>query len=122
MVASNAHQFKGRENVLYLWGVLQGHGVMDTFLKHEFTRHPKFHPQLLDHLFKSTAPRAVVDELRAENSKLKLRIASLDSSLGELESRMSRFENKSNQRSNKTSPRKKKKGQATDDVDMEEIE
>ena len=122
VVASNAHQFKGRENVLYLWGVLQGHGVMDTFLKHEFTRHPKFHPQLLDHLFKSTAPRAVVDELRAENSKLKLRIASLDSSLGELESRMSRFENKSNQRSNKTSPRKKKKGQATDDVDMEEIE
>ena len=45
---------------------------MYEFLTYKFFEHPRFHPKLLTHLFETTAPKALVEGMKAKVGVLEL--------------------------------------------------
>ena len=92
--SENGYLFSGKENSIYLHGVLQGHRVMKEFSSVGFTEHAKFYPKLLMHLFESCAPKSAVVEADTSRVDMAKRIKALEISLKECRSLVDKKINK----------------------------
>ena len=51
----------GRANELFLWGLLQAHRVMAELVKEYFTKHPKFHIQMVMLILETMVPQVELE-------------------------------------------------------------
>ena len=51
----------GRANEFFLWGLFQAHQVMEELVKEYFTKHPKFHIQMVMLILETMVPQVELE-------------------------------------------------------------
>ena len=98
--AETGYSSKGNENAMYLHGTLMAHKVMEDFMKYEFTGHPKFYPRLIMHIYETSAPRALLTDLKTTVREQARTITTLTSTVRTLQGNLDRLTASVNSRNN----------------------